>query len=130
MLIDVYKLTNPVLTFVDGVVAMDGAGPIRGNPKKLGWLVAGAEPMAIEIVCCDLIGFDLEKLPMIQTAKKIGFGCTAKNDIQILGDLPSGNVGVKIVPAEQIPLMFSPVRIAKSILKQILLLLKAKNHTN
>ena len=130
MLIDVYKLTNPVLTIVDGVVAMDGAGPINGNPKKLGWLIAGVEPMAIEIVCCDLIGFDSGKLPMIQTAKKIGFGCPDKNDIQILGDLPSADMSVEIIPAEQTPLMFSPLRIAKSILKQIILLLKAKNHAN
>ena len=129
MLIDVYKLANPVLTIVDGIVAMEGPGPINGNPKKFGWLIGGAEPIAIELVCCDLMGFSPESLPIIQTAKKIGFGCMDKNNIQVLGDLPGG-AGTEVVPAAQIPLVFSPVRVAKSILKQIILLLKAKNHTN
>jgi hypothetical protein len=79
------------------------------------------------------MGFSPESLPIIQTAWKIGFGCADKNDIQILGDLPDGSVGgnidVKIVPAEQTPLVFSPVRIVKSILRQIFILVKSRqNH--
>ncbi|PKL49624.1 MAG: hypothetical protein CVV39_02640, partial [Planctomycetes bacterium HGW-Planctomycetes-1] len=55
---------------------------------------------------------------------KIGFGCTNKKDIQIVGDeiLPADVVNV--VPAKLTSLMFTPVRIAKSILKQILILMK------
>ncbi len=124
MLIDIYKLLNPVITIVDGVVMMDGPGPISGNPRQLGWLIGSADPIAAEIVCCDLIGISAEQLPMAATAKKIGFGCTNKKDIQIVGDeiLPADVVNV--VPAKLTSLMFTPVRIAKSILKQILILMK------
>lgn len=125
MLIDIYKLLAPVLTIVDAVVAMEGPGPINGNPKKLGWLIASADPMAIEIVCCDLIGISPEQLPLIKTAQKIGFGCTNRQNIQIVGDsLPA--VPVKLVPAELTPLRFAPARIVKSILKQIFMLVKSK----
>lgn len=128
MLIDVYRLANPVLTIVDGIVAMEGPGPINGNPKKFGWLIGGTDPIAIELVCCDLMGVSPESLPIIQTARKIGFGCMDKKDIQILGDLP-GNMGIRIISAEQVPLVFSPVRIVKSILRQIFMLVKSRqNH--
>ncbi len=124
MLIDIYKLLNPVITIIDGVVIMDGSGPISGNPKKLGWLVGAVDPIAAEIVCCDLIGISAEQLPMIATARKIGFGCTNKKNIQIVGDETLPADVVNIVPAKLTSLMFTPVRIAKSILKQILILMK------
>jgi uncharacterized protein (DUF362 family) len=125
MLIDVYKLTNPVLTIVDAVVMMDGPGPIRGNPKKLGRLVASADPMAAEIICCDLMGISPQGLPLIRTAAKIGFGCTDKNNIQILGDSLPDKPTVEIIAARQIPLIFSPVRVVNSILRQIFILVKS-----
>jgi uncharacterized protein (DUF362 family) len=125
MLIDIYKLTCPVLTIVDAVVMMDGPGPIRGNPKKLGWLVASADPMAVEIICCDLMGISPQELPLIRTAAKIGFGCIDKQNIEILGDSLPDKPTVEIIAARQIPLMFSPVRIFKSILRQIFILVKS-----
>jgi uncharacterized protein (DUF362 family) len=125
MLIDIYKLLNPVITIVDGVVMMEGPGPISGNPRKLGWLIGAVDPMAAEIVCCDLIGLSVEQLPMVATARKIGFGCTDRKNIQIVGDSPSAESQIEIVPAELTPLIFTPVRIVKSILKQIFILVKS-----
>jgi uncharacterized protein (DUF362 family) len=125
MLIDIYKLLGPVVTIIDAVVAMEGPGPINGNPKKIGWLVASADPMAAEIVCCDLIGIWPEQLPLIRTAKKISFGCTDRQNIQIVGDSLPVDRPVKLVPAEQTPLRFTPVRIVKSVLRQIFILVKS-----
>jgi uncharacterized protein (DUF362 family) len=127
MLIDIYKLLGPVLTIIDAVVAMEGPGPIRGNPKKLGWLVASVDPMAAEVICCDLIGFNPEQLPLIRAAEKIGFGCTNKQNIQIVGDLLPDNLHIRLVPAEQTPLRFTPARIVKSVLRQIFILVKSEH---
>ncbi|MGB8226425.1 MAG: DUF362 domain-containing protein [Sedimentisphaerales bacterium] len=129
MLIDIYKLLAPVLTIVDAVVVMEGPGPINGNPRKLGWLIASVDPMAVEVVCCDLIGICPEELPLVKTAQKIGFGCINKQDIQIIGDsLPAG-IPVRLVPAELTPLRFTPARIVKSILKQIFMLVKSQRRS-
>ncbi|MFA5292881.1 MAG: DUF362 domain-containing protein [Phycisphaerae bacterium] len=126
MLIDIYKLLNPVLTIIDGIAAMEGPGPIRGNPKQFGWLIGSVDPMAAEVICCDLIGLAPEQLPLIRTAEKISFGCRDKKNIQIVGDsLPiRGRIG--LVQAELIPLRFTPIRVIKSILRQIFILVKAK----
>lgn len=127
MLIDIYKLLGPVLTIIDAVVAMEGPGPIRGNPRKLGWLVASVDPMAAEVICCDLIGFNPEQLPLIRAAEKIGFGCTNKQNIQVVGDLLPDDPHLGLVPAEQTPLRFTPARIVKSVLRQIFILVKSEH---
>lgn len=126
MLIDIYKLLGPVLTILDAIVVMEGPGPISGNPRQLGWLAASQEPMAIEMVCCGLIGLEPEELPLIRTAKKIGFGCTNKQDIEVVGDSLPSDEAVKLAAAKQTPLRFTPVRIVRSILRQIFILVKSR----
>jgi len=125
MLIDIYKLLAPVLTIVDAVIVMEGPGPINGNPRKLGWLIASVDPIAVELVCCDLIGISPEQLPLVKTARRIGFGCTNKQDIQIIGDSLPADMPVRLVPAELTPLRFAPARVVKSILRQIFILVKS-----
>jgi len=124
MLIDIYKLLNPAITIIDAVVAMEGPGPIRGNPKKLGWLVASVDPIAAEVVCCDLIGISPSQLPIIKTAEKLGFGCTDKQNIEVVGDSFESDRHIALEPAEMVPLKFSFPRIIKSISRQIWILMK------
>jgi len=40
---------------VDGVVGMEGNGPIQGNPKPVGVLVAGKDMMAVDATCCRIM---------------------------------------------------------------------------
>jgi uncharacterized protein (DUF362 family) len=124
MLIDIYKLLNPVITIIDGVVAMEGPGPISGIPKKLGWTIASVDPIAAEVVCCNFLGISPGQLPMIKTAEKLNFGCTNRRDIEIVGDSFLTGENITLEPAELIPLKFSFPRIIKSITKQVWILIK------
>ena len=40
---------------VDGVVGMEGNGPIQGNPKPVGVLVAGRDMIAVDATCCRIM---------------------------------------------------------------------------
>jgi uncharacterized protein (DUF362 family) len=40
---------------VDGIVGMEGNGPIQGVPKSAGVLVAGADPVAVDATCCRIM---------------------------------------------------------------------------
>ncbi len=40
---------------VDGVVGMEGNGPIQGNPKAVGVLVAGTDMTAVDATCCRIM---------------------------------------------------------------------------
>ena len=40
---------------VDGIVGMEGNGPIQGNPKPVGVLVAGKDMLAVDATCCRIM---------------------------------------------------------------------------
>ncbi|MHC4297107.1 MAG: DUF362 domain-containing protein [Planctomycetota bacterium] len=125
LLIDIYRFLNPAVTIIDGVTAMDGGGPIRGRARPLGWLIGGTDPIACETVCAELVGIEPEDLPILRTAKQIGFGCSDSSAIEIAGDdLPEDACTDFRLP-ELIPIKFSLVQVCKSICKQILLLTRA-----
>lgn len=126
MLIDIYKMLAPVLTIIDAVVAMEGPGPINGNPKKLGFILACADPIAAEIICCNLLGILPQQLPIVRRAEKLDFGCKKRENIEVIGDLFLADISIRLIAANLTPLRFASDRIVKSILKQIFMLVKSK----
>jgi uncharacterized protein (DUF362 family) len=53
---------------VDGIVGMEGNGPIQGTPKKAGILVAGRDGVAVDATCCRIMGIDPLKISYLQLA--------------------------------------------------------------
>jgi uncharacterized protein (DUF362 family) len=125
MVVGVYQKLSPVLTIIDGIVAMEGQGPINGHPRQVGYLVAGVDPVACERVCCDLVGFRSTDLPLLQAAVKMNFGQPFSQPVEILGDRFDSPVCPDFKPATLTPLRFSFVRILKSITKQLAILMKS-----
>jgi len=122
LLIDIYNFLSPAFTIIDGVMAMDGRGPIRGRTRPLGWLIGGTDPIACEIVCSKLVNIEPENVPIIKTARQIGSDFPNAERIEILGDGFPQNVYMDFELPEMTPLRFSLVHVCKSIAKQILLL--------
>ena len=52
----VYQATRPVVAVVDGIVGMEGDGPLFGDPVSHGLLAVGADPVAVDATCCRLMG--------------------------------------------------------------------------
>jgi hypothetical protein len=62
---------RPVRRFfsvVDGIVAGEGNGPLDPRPRPTGIIIAGSNPVAVDLNCARLMGFDYEKLPMLRHA--------------------------------------------------------------
>ena len=53
---------------VDGIVAGEGVGPIYADPKPCGLVIAGGNPVAVDVVSAELMGFDYRQLPMLNQA--------------------------------------------------------------
>lgn len=51
---------------VDGIVAMEGNGPLRGTPKSAGVILGGDDPLALDIVAATLLGFDWQQIRMLE----------------------------------------------------------------
>jgi len=124
MLFGIYDFLAPAVTIIDGVVAMEGMGPLSGEPKTLGFLIGSRDPIACEMICCELVDFDYNELPVILTAAKTGFGCSDRNLIHTVGDSFAEYKCKDFKRAEQTPLYFSFPRICKSLTKQIILRVK------
>ena len=59
---------RPVRRFfsvVDGIVAGEGNGPLDPTPKPAGVVLAGANPVAVDLACARLMGFDWRKMPVL-----------------------------------------------------------------
>lgn len=125
MLIDIYRFLNPPLSIIDGVMAMDGPGPIRGRTRPLGWLIGGTDPIACETVCARLININPQEIPIIRTANQLAFGCSDFEKIEIAGDEFPQSVCTDFELPQLIPIRFSLLHVCKSIFKQIILLIKA-----
>ena len=125
LLIDIYKFLNPALTIIDAIVAMDGPGPIKGRARPLGYLVGGTEPIACETICCKLVNIKPDDLPIIKTARQMGFGCSDPDKIKILGDDFSKSICTDFELAKPVPIRFSLPHVCRSICKQIILLAKS-----
>ncbi|MDH3427930.1 MAG: DUF362 domain-containing protein, partial [Gemmatimonadota bacterium] len=48
----------PRFAIVDGIVGMEGNGPIQGEPRPVGALVFGADPVAVDATGCRLMRVD------------------------------------------------------------------------
>jgi uncharacterized protein (DUF362 family) len=55
-------------SLVDGIVAMEGNGPVAGTRREAGVLIAGADAVAVDTVCARLMGLDPAKLPIVRRA--------------------------------------------------------------
>ena len=125
LLIDIFNFLKPAVTIIDGVVAMDGAGPIRGRARVLGWIIGGTEPMSMETICCKLVNIKPDDLPILKTARHMGLAFPDEDNIKILGDDFPESICMDFELSELVPLRFSLLHVFKSICKQIILLAKA-----
>jgi len=57
---------RPVLSLLDGIVAGEGEGPLAPSDVPLGAIVAGTDPIAVDLVAVRLMGFDSELIPKLR----------------------------------------------------------------
>jgi uncharacterized protein (DUF362 family)/Pyruvate/2-oxoacid:ferredoxin oxidoreductase delta subunit len=72
MLVDVYRIVQPSLTVLDGVVGMEGNGPGSGNPIRLGLIMASRDAFNVDQIVCDLLRVPRKSLPTNQVAMEEG----------------------------------------------------------
>ncbi len=56
------------LSLVDGIIAGEGNGPMDPTPRPAGVVVAGRNPVAVDMACAALMGFDYRKIPLLHRA--------------------------------------------------------------
>ncbi len=67
-ILDINATFRPQLAIVDGIVGMEGDGPIMGRPKMAGVLVMGRNLPAVDATCTRIMGLDPRRVPYLQAA--------------------------------------------------------------
>jgi uncharacterized protein (DUF362 family) len=65
---DLHALFPRSFAIVDGIIGMEGNGPIQGTPRAAGVVVAGASRVAVDATCCRIMGLDPAKIAFLQLA--------------------------------------------------------------
>ncbi|MGZ5300919.1 MAG: DUF362 domain-containing protein [Actinomycetota bacterium] len=74
-ILDVAAAVRPDYAIVDGIVGMEGNGPISGTPVAVNVLVFGDDPVATDVIGARVMGFDPEKVRYLaEAARFLGQG--------------------------------------------------------
>src|SRR5579884_344470 len=84
-ILDINSTVRPDFAIVDGIVGMEGNGPIQGRPKRAGVLIFGDDPVAVDATAARLMGLVPERIPHLQQAGLL-LGHLQPQKIQMLGD--------------------------------------------
>lgn len=71
-IVAINRVFRKTFAVVDGIVGMEGNGPIQGTPKQSGVLVMGANFPAVDATCCRIMGIDPERLDFLRLACELG----------------------------------------------------------
>jgi uncharacterized protein (DUF362 family) len=67
-IVELTRIFRRSFAIVDGIVGMEGNGPIQGTPKAAGVLVMGSHLPAVDATCCRIMGIEPSKLAYLQMA--------------------------------------------------------------
>jgi uncharacterized protein (DUF362 family) len=82
---DLHALFPRQFAIVDGIVGMEGNGPIQGVAKAAGLLVAGADPVAVDATCCRIMRIDPRHISYLRLASSGRGGRMAEAHIRQVG---------------------------------------------
>jgi uncharacterized protein (DUF362 family) len=94
---DINKLRPVTLALMDGLVGMQGRGPINGFPINLNVLLASRDPVALDATAMRLIGLEPRKAAHVVHAQQIGLGTLEEAAIAVDG--PFAELRTTAVPA-------------------------------
>lgn len=85
-LVDLIRALNPVLTLIDGITAMEGLGPLGGDPLTMNLITASADPLAVDATTARIMGFDPYEIDHFRIAYQQGVGVMYRNEIEVVGE--------------------------------------------
>jgi len=84
-ILDINAAVRPDFAIVDGIIGMEGNGPIQGVSKPSGVLVLGDDPVAVDSTCTRIMGLQPEKIDYLARAATL-LGHIQTEKIRQLGE--------------------------------------------
>jgi uncharacterized protein (DUF362 family) len=85
-ILDMVRANKLGLVVVDGSTAMEGDGPGNGTLVPMDVIIAGSNPLAMDMVAAKVMGFDPGEVPTFVWANKAGMLPGSLDDIEVRGE--------------------------------------------
>ena len=86
--------TKRYYSLLDGIIGMEGDGPMQGDPIHTNLVITGTDPVAVDMVAARVMGFDWRKIPVIREAlnlKSMPITNVRSEEIEVFSDNPEWN---------------------------------------
>jgi uncharacterized protein (DUF362 family) len=84
-IVELNRIFRRSFAIVDGIVGMEGNGPIQGTPRPVGVLVMGSDLPAVDATCCRIMGIDPARVEYLKAAGD-RLGITEESRIEQRGE--------------------------------------------
>jgi uncharacterized protein (DUF362 family) len=84
-IVELSRIFRRSFAIVDGIIGMEGNGPIQGTPKPAGVMVMGSDLAAVDATCCRIMGLDPVGLEYLRMASE-SLGVIDEKRIQQRGE--------------------------------------------
>jgi len=85
MLLEIFLLRPPDLNIVDAITAMEGNGPGSGDPRHVGLLLAGTDPVAVDVIVAECVGIPRKFLHVERAAEGLRLDGADRGRIRTVG---------------------------------------------
>jgi uncharacterized protein (DUF362 family) len=108
-IVDIALTRTPDLAIVDGIIGMEGDGPLNGKAKPMGILIMGVDPLAVDATSCRLMQLDPQRVRYLALGYQRKLGLLQAREIQQIGE----SIERLAQPFETVP-HFQELRLARS----------------
>lgn len=86
MLLDLQEYWKSKMLYhvVDGIVGMEGNGPTAGTPRKIGVILSGRDPYALDLIGGRIIGLEQPDVLTLSRAYERGLGKKSADDVSMM----------------------------------------------
>ena len=100
-ILDITATLRPQFAIVDGIIGMEGDGPIMGSPHPAGVLVVGRNLTAVDATCSRIMGIDPHEVSYLASAED-WLGPIAESRIRQVGET-AASVQTRFALLDDIP---------------------------
>ena len=84
--LELHQTVRPGFALIDGILGMEGDGPLDGTPREAGRILAGADLVALDATAARSMGVRPESVLYLSAAEELGLGYARESNIEIRGE--------------------------------------------
>ena len=84
-MMDVWSVCRADINIMDAMHAASGYSPHMPVPIDTNMIIGSTDPVATDLVACEVTGIDPDSVDYFKVAAETGLGCTSLDDVEVVG---------------------------------------------